>query len=181
MISMLTALLLSGLPGSSGAQASPVQSKSLLSVAPGNRAQASRAPVAANDVIAASFSNLRSVEEGDGAIRPAPENGGSIALGTCACSGAPAEGESGCGIPTDTFNGGCNSSPNVYSAITLGQSVCGTGAYDGSTRDTDWYRFTLTTTTTVVWTVRAEFDVQAALIAHGCPVGTVYANVAGPA
>jgi hypothetical protein len=181
MLSIFTALLLSGLSGPNGAQASHVQSKSLSSVAPGHYAPARRTPVVASDELAASFSNLRSVAETAEAPRPSSYNGGSVALGTCACSGAPSEGEANCGLPTDTFNGGCNSSPNVYSAITLGQSVCGTGAYNGSSRDTDWYRFTLTTTTTVVFTVRAEFDVQVALLADGCPVGTVYANVAGPA
>ena len=85
-------------------------------------------------------------------------NPGGSSLGTCPCSGSPAEGEANCGLPIDNVNGGCNSSPPVYSSIALGGSVCGTGAFDGSTRDTDWYQFTLATPMGVTWSATAEFD-----------------------
>ena len=133
------------------------------------------------DADPAILSNVMSIARAGG-LTSFDDAESSHALGTCACSGAPAEGEpAGCGIPVDNFNGGCNSGPPVYSAITLGGSVCGTGAFDGSLRDTDWYRFTLTTTTTVQWTVRAEFPVQVALLDNLCPPVTVYANLIGPA
>ncbi len=112
--------------------------------------------------------------------RPLPSNEGDPhALGTCACSGAPAENEPpGCGLPTDAFNGGCNYVPNVFSPITLGGSVCGTAAFDGGTRDTDWYQFTLTTTTTVVWTVHAEFPSVAILMNGVCPESDIAVSFA---
>jgi hypothetical protein len=98
----------------------------------------------------------------------------------CPCSGHPPEGEPGCGIPTDTFNGGCNSSPPVYSAIACGGSVCGTAAWDGTTRDTDWYQFSLGASAGVTWTVTAEFPVVVALIDNNCPP-TVLSFVMGSA
>jgi hypothetical protein len=74
------------------------------------------------------------------------------------CSGTP-EGEDDCGVPTDTFNGGCNSVPPVFSSINCGDVVCGTGAFDGFTRDTDWYSFTNDTggDVTLTFTVASEF------------------------
>jgi hypothetical protein len=89
----------------------------------------------------------------------------------CACSGNPPEGEANCGIPTDTFNGGCNSAPPVYSAIACGGTVCGTAAWNGTTRDTDWYQFAITSTSTVTWTVTAEYAVVTALLDNNCPPG----------
>ncbi|MEK6676289.1 MAG: IPTL-CTERM sorting domain-containing protein [Planctomycetota bacterium] len=85
-----------------------------------------------------------------------------------ACAGPPcdvicapnktAENEPDCGIPTDTVNGGCNSVPPVFSPIDCGQSYCSTSAFDGSTRDTDWYRVVLPTDMQITWTASAEFD-----------------------
>jgi hypothetical protein len=64
--------------------------------------------------------------------------------GLCvACQpGDAAEGESCPSFP-DTFNGGCNSTPNVFSSLTLNQTVCGTSSTNGSTRDTDWYEIVI--------------------------------------
>ena len=53
------------------------------------------------------------------------------------------EGEADCGLPVDTTNGGCNSAPPVFSTIACGDTICGTAAFDGATRDTDWYAFTV--------------------------------------
>ncbi|HYF14909.1 MAG TPA: hypothetical protein VD971_07555 [Phycisphaerales bacterium] len=70
----------------------------------------------------------------------------------------------------DVTNGGCNSSPEVYSTISCGQTVGGTSSvYDGANpgdlwRDTDWYAFTLTATETVTFTAQAEFDAVMFLI-----------------
>ena len=61
----------------------------------------------------------------------------------------------------DTFNGGCNSDPYVYSPINCGDIVCGTGStYLFETynyRDTDWYELILTEPQTITWTMEAEF------------------------
>src|SRR6187399_3606776 len=77
------------------------------------------------------------------AINPDPgARQGTSALGIfepdgtgCPCLAGTLEAESGCGIPVDTTNGGCNSSPVVTSPLALNQTVCGTAGYDGFTRD----------------------------------------------
>ena len=184
-----TALLLGAVSGLGAAQSAPPRAsfKSSESASARNAVRAPAKPKSslfpdrAGEVLS---TNLRSVYDPSfrpsGPILPAPENGGGVALGTCACSGAPAEGEANCGLPSDNFNGGCNYLPHVYSAITLGSSVCGTAAFDGGTRDTDWYRFTLTTTTTVVWTVRAEYPVEVLFLTDVCPTSAIAQNF-GPA
>lgn len=111
-----------------------------------------------------------------GFARNQSHTSGGSSLGTCPCAGSPPEGEANCGLPIDTVNGGCNSTPNVYSPIALGGSVCGTGAFDGSTRDTDWYQFTLGAPTGVTWSATAEFDVVLFIVdPAACAI------VAGPA
>ncbi len=172
-----TALLLGAFSGAGAAQgrtAHPSLRSPTAIDAPASRRQP---PV----VHPAALSNLRSVAEAAGAVSPVAWGGGSTSFGTCTCSGGTAENEANCGLPTDNTDGGCNSTPPVYRTIALGGSVCGTGAFDGSTRDTDWYRFTLSSTTNVTWTVRAEFTVQVILASDDCPVSTIYANVSGPA
>jgi len=84
---------------------------------------------------------------------------------TLKCSGNP-EGEDDCGVPVDTTNGGCNSVPPVFTNINCGDTFCGTGAFDGGFRDTDWYQFTNDTGSdiTLTWTVAAEFDFLAGYI-----------------
>ncbi len=68
--------------------------------------------------------------------------------------GSTSEGET-CG---DNTNGGCNSPTPVFRPIACGETVHGTGWFDGSTRDTDWYLLTLTGYNQVTFTVQAEFD-----------------------
>jgi hypothetical protein len=82
----------------------------------------------------------------------------------CPVGGIP-EGEAD--IPDeglDFTNGGCNSSPTVFSPISVGQTICGmanTYLYGGSQyRDTDWYRLDLTGSGNfwdLSWTINAEF------------------------
>jgi hypothetical protein len=93
--------------------------------------------------------------------------------GSCVPGGV-AEGEPNCGLP-DTVNGGCNSTPPIFGSIGLGQAVCGTAAFDGTTRDTDWYQFTLAAPTAVTLTGKCDFDALAGIIDGnlGCPAGTV--------
>jgi len=87
----------------------------------------------------------------------------------------------------DATNGGCNSTPPVFSNITFPKTVCGTsGTYmvGASTyRDTDWYQFTLTTGMTVQLSVCANFNVLIGFIdlTAGCPVSTFYASTTGVA
>ena len=81
------------------------------------------------------------------------------------------ENEPDCGVPFDSVNGGCNSSPPVFTAIALGQTACGTGVFNGATRDTDWYEFTIGAPTQVSWDVVGEFDLVIGLINSPCPQG----------
>ncbi len=82
---------------------------------------------------------------------------------TCPSGGIP-ENEPNCGLPTDTVNGGCNSVPPVFTNIACGQTYCGTAAFDGSSRDTDWYKIVLTQATQVRWRVVGQFDVLAGIV-----------------
>ena len=85
-----------------------------------------------------------------------------------------AEGEPDCfdGY-VDTFNGGCPSSPAVFSPISLGETVCAfTGIYDnGASVDWDYYQITVAETTELIWTVEAEFEPRAWILdgTGGCP------------
>ena len=79
-------------------------------------------------------------------------------------AGATLEGEpTCCDEYEDTFNGGCNSTPPVFSPITCGETVCGesgTYLFGGSNyRDTDWYEITTTEPFIFTWDVVAEFTV----------------------
>lgn len=83
------------------------------------------------------------------------------------------ENEPDCGIPTDTVNGGCNSSPPVSIPVDCGDVVCGTGAFDTSIgfRDTDWYDITVVGPgqTDVTITCTAEFDSLIGFVGFPCP------------
>ena len=96
--------------------------------------------------------------------------------------GATPEFEFNCGLPVDVVNGGCNSDPPVFSSISCGQTVCGTSAFDGATRDTDWWEITIATPQVITWTVTAEFDVLTFILAADpCPAAIISdAGLAGP-
>jgi hypothetical protein len=70
------------------------------------------------------------------------------------------EGEA-CGSDT---NGGCNSTPNVFTPVACGNTYCGTGWADGNTRDTDWYKLVITSPTTVTWSGIAEFPLLVGVV-----------------
>ena len=83
--------------------------------------------------------------------------------------GSILEGEPVCGPNyVDAFNGGCNSSPNVFSPLPCDVTVCGasgTYSFNGvSYRDTDWYAFNLPVAGMVTATLCGSFDVQLAAI-----------------
>jgi PKD repeat protein len=67
-------------------------------------------------------------------------------------------------------NEGCNSAPPAYMNINCGVPVAGTVWWDGTNRDTDWFRFSVTSATTVTLTAAAEFPYQLFLMNDVCPV-----------
>ncbi|MGH8016203.1 MAG: GEVED domain-containing protein, partial [Candidatus Zixiibacteriota bacterium] len=71
------------------------------------------------------------------------------------CPGGSTDEGEPCG---DDTNGGCNSPVPIFRDITCGETVCGTGWFDGGLRDTDWYRLVLDGFYEVTWTVQAEFE-----------------------
>jgi hypothetical protein len=103
--------------------------------------------------------------------------------------GAMFEGEPVCGDGyVDAFNGGCNSSPNVFSSLPCYVTVCAAGgnySFNGlSYRDTDWYEFVLPLAATVTVTMCPSFDAQLAVIDGniGCGFITIICGSAfGPA
>ncbi len=91
-------------------------------------------------------------------------------------------------IPTDgvdVVNGGCNSTPRVYTDIAIGQTFCGRAnqySYYGlQYRDTDWYRLILTEPKTLYWSGIANFYITLFIIASPCesgpPIVTYLADV----
>jgi len=96
----------------------------------------------------------------------------------CPCLSGTPEGEANCGLPVDTVNGGCNSAPEVFSPISLGETVCGTAEWNVTVpgfRDTDWYEYTVTTAGTYHWQVMAEFPAAIFIIdaSAGCAAPSV--------
>jgi hypothetical protein len=87
----------------------------------------------------------------------------------------------------DSWNGGCNSTPNVFQNIALPETICGTSgvyAFGTSThRDTDWLQFTLSVAKTVSSSVCAEFPPIVGYVdmSLGCPVTAFYAYTTGAA
>ncbi|MEI6766604.1 MAG: T9SS type A sorting domain-containing protein [Bacteroidota bacterium] len=96
-------------------------------------------------------------------------------------AGAIAESEPDCMAGyVDATNGGCNSTPSVFTILPSNCSdvLCGTsGNYDvsGSTyRDTDWIQFSTSDSTDVFIDAIAQFDLTVGLIDGnaGCPVSS---------
>lgn len=79
--------------------------------------------------------------------------------------GSGGESEPSCGLPIDTTNGGCGSQFQAFSNLLSGQTVCGTAQFNGATRDTDWYQFTLTSQRYVTIQVSSSFKAQVGFIA----------------
>ncbi|MCC6477332.1 hypothetical protein IT157_09790 [bacterium] len=106
----------------------------------------------------------------------------SIFCRTCECPCAlqcppswPAEGEACPNLAGDFYNGGCFTTPPSFTPVTCGSSLCGQSFAMGGMRDTDWYRFSLTTWRRVIWRVRAEFPFEMAIYKElgGCNLQTV--------
>jgi len=92
----------------------------------------------------------------------------------------------------DSYNGGCNSNPPVFTPLPCAQApatsvtVCGTYGgflYNGlSYRDTDWYVITVPAGgETVTWAARGETDTLIGIINGnaGCPASAFYAYTYG--
>jgi hypothetical protein len=85
----------------------------------------------------------------------------------------------------DTYNGGCNSDPPVFTFLPCsdpGETTTVCGEYGGfyyfgsSYRDTDWYRMFLEETSTISWCVAGLDDTLLGIIDGngGCPVSAFY-------
>jgi len=83
-----------------------------------------------------------------------------------------------CGSNT---NDGCNLPTPAFEPLECGETKCGTSFFNGSTRDTDWYEFTLDETTEVTWTGSAEFSFILGFIASPCPATSFIAYSTGAA
>lgn len=57
-------------------------------------------------------------------------------------------------------NGGCLNNPPAFQTISCGETICGTTTFDGTTRDTDWYQFQVTSSAVYTVNLKAEFDGQ---------------------
>lgn len=83
----------------------------------------------------------------------------------------------------DDTNGGCNMVTPNYEPIVCGDNVAGTGWWDGSNRDTDWFLLSLPTDTNVTLTLTAAFTSTIFILdpLNGCGAAPNYiANAAGP-
>jgi hypothetical protein len=84
-------------------------------------------------------------------------------------TGALVEGEPPCvdGNPDDNYNGGCNSTPNVFQVLYPQAggcaTMCGTSCATSSTRDTDWF-VSIGSGALMTGTCVAEFPLQYLLI-----------------
>lgn len=106
----------------------------------------------------------------------------------CAVSrpaGALLEGEPACATDyVDAYNGGCNSTPPVFSPLSSVPRVRICGTYGGfiagglEARDTDWYVIHMPVTAQVHWCVRGEYDTLLGIIdpRGGCPADSFYAE-----
>jgi hypothetical protein len=104
-------------------------------------------------------------------------------------AGSLLEGEPVCGDNYyDSYNGGCNSVPPVFTPLPFNWSVTVCGTYGGflyaglSYRDSDWYQITVPAGgRRITWRVRGETDTLVGIINgnSGCPVSTFYAYTYG--
>jgi len=97
------------------------------------------------------------------------------------------EGEPDCGYNyVDTYNGGCNSDPDIFQPINPGDIICGTsGTFlvgANQNRDTDWFSYTPNNAYPITFTAEAEFPLLIFIIDAGsgnCSDYTIISNVSG--
>lgn len=96
---------------------------------------------------------------------------------TCPGGGVP-ENEPVCAANyVDTTNGGCNSTPNVFRTITCNSTICGeagtytflNGTVTQNRRDTDWYRLSVPTASTLNVTFNGGFRGITSIFKIGTP------------
>lgn len=78
-----------------------------------------------------------------------------------------------CGFET---NDGCNMAVPAYEDIENGQAVCGNLWKQDNTRDTDWYRFTLTGPQSVTIKARGEYPLNIMIVSLPCATGPAIAS-----
>ncbi|MBK9356365.1 MAG: fibronectin type III domain-containing protein [Bacteroidales bacterium] len=79
----------------------------------------------------------------------------------------------------DSTNNACNNVLPVNQTsepLLAGQTVCGTSFFDGSSRDTDWFSFTLDGPKNVTLSGIADFDLQLLLVSSPCPATVIAAG-----
>ncbi|HLP84560.1 MAG TPA: hypothetical protein VK157_09435 [Phycisphaerales bacterium] len=97
--------------------------------------------------------------------------------GDCPCNpyvAAPSSAVAEAEVCGSDANGGCNMTTPTFEAITCGTTIAGTSWKDfagAGLRDTDWYEFTISTTSDIVITGRSQFNPQLALINNQCGAG----------
>ncbi|MFM8873143.1 MAG: hypothetical protein ACKOJI_07310, partial [Phycisphaerales bacterium] len=96
---------------------------------------------------------------------------------TCTLADADVAEAEQCGA-TDS-NGGCNNPNGTTAPLTLGTTVAGTYWASNGTRDTDWYAFTLASTTTVMLELRTPGPGQLFLVNGTCPQTVIQSSAAG--
>lgn len=83
----------------------------------------------------------------------------------------------------DTYNGGCNSDPAVFTQVNCGDVICGTAStysFDGSNRrDTDWFELVLDGPKVVTFTLTAEFPALGGLLEQVVPGEPGCGNLTG--
>jgi hypothetical protein len=94
--------------------------------------------------------------------------------GDCPGGTTVPEGET-CGQDT---NGGCNSTPELYTQLACGATVCGSTWASGGTRDTDWYEFTVQQQSDVFFTATSDVPLTLFFVSNTCPPNVLaFANV----
>ncbi|MBU3682853.1 MAG: hypothetical protein FGM39_02330 [Phycisphaerales bacterium] len=96
---------------------------------------------------------------------------------TCTLADADVAEVEQCGAPDS--NGGCNNQNGTTAPLTLGTTVAGTYWASNGTRDTDWYAFTLASTTTVTLDLRTPGPGQLFLVNGTCPQTVIQSTAAG--
>ena len=121
----------------------------------------------------------------DDSLPPAPQAPGTPEDRLAASVNCPPdgiyEGEPMCSDGyTDEYNGGCNSTPEIFGSIACGDTICGTsGTFwrysfipsdNARVRDTDWFQTDVVADSTLHYELEADFPVQMLLIdgTHGC-------------
>jgi len=99
-------------------------------------------------------------------------------------AGGVLENEPVCGDEySDTWNGGCNSAPEVFQTIACGQTICGeSGTYlfgGNNYRDTDWFELVADGQNIYNWTVTADFPVLAFVLGPPCTNIQVFGQATG--